>query len=94
MSKFDKLTEAYLKVVNENIESNDINSELAVSESDWGDSYHEVKNLISQLLSYGMDKSILAGVLRYAEEVGYTGESVDNLIKLIQHFNQKGVQDS
>jgi hypothetical protein len=61
---------------------------------DWGDSYQEVKGLIDQLISYGIDKSVLSGVLQYAEEVGYTGESVDNLIKLIQHFNGRGVQDS
>jgi hypothetical protein len=68
--------------------------DLNVDPADWGDSYQEVKGLIDQLLSYGLDKSILSGILQYAEEVGYTGESVDNLIKLIQHFNQKGVQDS
>ena len=69
-------------------------SRLNVQPGDWGDSYQEVKGLIDQLLSYGIDKSILSGVLQYAEEVGYTGESVDNLIKLIQHFNSRGVQDS
>jgi len=66
----------------------------AVNQADWGDSYQEVKGLIDQVLSYGLDKGVLSGVLKYAEEVGYTGEGVDNLIKLIQHFNQKGVQDS
>ena len=68
--------------------------DLNVHPGDWGDSYQEVKSLIDQLLSYGLDKSILSGILQYAEEVGYTGESVDNLVKLIQHFNQRGVQDS
>jgi len=67
---------------------------LSIHPGDWGDSYQEVKHLIDQLLSYGLDKTILSGILQYAEEVGYTGESVNNLIKLIQHFNEKGVQDS
>jgi len=67
---------------------------LSINQADWGDSYQEVKGLIDQVLSYGLDKSVLSGILKYAEEVGYTGEGVDNLIKLIQHFNQKGVQDS
>jgi hypothetical protein len=67
---------------------------LSISQADWGDSYQEVKSLIDQVLSYGIDKNVLSGVLKYAEEVGYTGEGVDNLLKLIQHFNQMGVQDS
>jgi cation transport regulator ChaC len=88
------IAEAYLKTLKENAEVPVTDSKLNVQPGDWGDSYQEVKNIIDQLLSYGIDKSVLAGVLQYAEEVGYTGESVDNLIKLIQHFNSKGVQDS
>jgi len=82
------------KHLKEDAGSPDAGSTLNVQPGDWGDSYQEVKGLIDQLISYGIDKSVLSGVLQYAEEVGYTGESVDNLIKLIQHFNGRGVQDS
>jgi len=93
--KFDKLTEAYLKIVNEDVHSSDIYSELGIDESRWGESYQEVKHLVDELLSYyHMDKSVLVGVLKYAEEVGHTGEGVNNLLKLIQHFNEIGVQNS
>jgi len=88
------LAEAYLKTLKDNAEAPVTDSKLNVQPNDWGDSYQEVKGLIDQLLSYDIDKSVLSGVLQYAEEVGYTGENVDNLIKLIQHFNSKGVQDS
>jgi hypothetical protein len=87
------LAEAYDKVINENTMPVP-NDELSVQPGDWGDDYNEVKSLIDQLISYGLDRNVLKAVLQYAEEVGYTGESVDNLIKLIQHFNGRGVQDS
>ena len=88
------LAEAYTKIINENTEAPVTDSALNVHPGDWGDEHQEVKNIIDQLISYGLDKAVLKGVLEYAEEVGYTGEGVDNLIKLIQHFNSKGVQDS
>ena len=88
------LAEAYTKVINENTTPALNNEDINVQPGDWGDDYNEVKSTIDQLINYGIDRNVLKGVLEYAESVGYTGENVDNLIKLIQHFNEKGVQDS
>jgi hypothetical protein len=71
-----------------NLDNQVAKDNLGISPGDWGDAYQEVKGLVNQLLSYGLDKTILMGILQYAEEVGYTGESVDNLIKLIQLAGQ------
>jgi hypothetical protein len=93
-SPIPKGYDAMQSMINQKLAAKEQSNELNVQPGDFGDDYNEVKSLIDQLISYGLDRNVLKAVLQYAEEVGYTGESVDNLIKLIQHFNSRGVQDS
>lgn len=93
-----------------NEDAEEYSDELFGSKSDWGDSYEQLKEAISNCLKDGLDASQLSDILRDAESYGYTGDPLpDNFLQpfnpsstkcykdlefAVKEFYEKGLQDS